>query len=152
MAGKQSHQENPISVRRPIRISHPILPGPKFPSLPRTPNSGYGNTQQEKCSPTRDRKSLRMLHGRSFVKMVAECPERPSKTCPVVSSHAEAVYACGGWRERGKRKILVDNVQRSREAVHHRGRGETSSIDFGRREEPFEPCDCFMVFFRVSLA
>jgi hypothetical protein len=32
------------------------------------------------------------------------------------------------------------------------GLGEESSIDFGRRDDPFEPCDCFMVFFRVSLA
>jgi hypothetical protein len=32
------------------------------------------------------------------------------------------------------------------------GLGETSSMDFGRRDEPFEPCDCFMVFLRVSLA
>ena len=35
----------------------------------------------------------------------------------------------------------------------HSGLGETSSIDFGLMEdEPLEPCDCFMVFFRVSLA
>ena len=79
--------------------------------------------------------------------MLYKRPERPSKTCQ--TSGPEAVRARPGG---DKRKILVDNVQRGRRDVRHRGRGETSSIDFGRRDEPFEPCDCFIVFFRVSLA
>jgi hypothetical protein len=32
------------------------------------------------------------------------------------------------------------------------GRGETSSIDLGRSDEPFELCDCFIVFLRVNFA
>jgi hypothetical protein len=58
---------------------------------------------------------------------------------------------CPPWQG-GKKKILVDNIQRSRRGIHHRGLGETSSIDFGLRDEALEPCDCFMVFFLVSLA
>lgn len=35
---------------------------------------------------------------------------------------------------------------------NYNGLGEGSSIDFGLSDDPFDPCDCFIVCLRVNFA